>query len=117
MIADTGTTTNILDPKAFNEIKKKNPSLHLICNHQHTKYMQSLGNLKDIPCCKQGRWVITIGYSTATQLDIVKMNVHVVTQSSSTSYTDPREDHKQFGNEKPEIPKKHQPDSPIMSTP
>ena len=27
----------------------------------------------------------------------------------------PREDHKQFGNENPEIPKNHQPDSPIMS--
>ena len=53
-------------------------------------------------------------YSTATELDIVKMNVHAVTQSSFTSYTD-REDNKQFGNENPEIPKNHQPDSPIMS--
>jgi hypothetical protein len=29
-----------------------------------------------------------LSYSTATELDIVKMNVHAVTQSSSTSYTD-----------------------------
>jgi hypothetical protein len=43
------------------------------------------------------------------------MNVHPVTKSSSTSYTDSREDHKQFGNKNPEIPKNHQPDSPIMS--
>ncbi|CAB4039366.1 Hypothetical predicted protein [Paramuricea clavata] len=57
-----------------------------------------------------------LSYSTVTELDIVKMNVHaVVAQSSSTSYTDPQEDHKQFGNENPDIPKNHQPDSPIMS--
>ena len=56
-----------------------------------------------------------LSYSTATELDIVKMNVHAVTQPSSTSYTDPREDHKQFGNENPEIPKSNQPDSPEMS--
>jgi hypothetical protein len=58
-------------------------------------------------------WLLS--YSTATKLDIVKMNVHPVTKSSSTSYTDSREDHKQFGNKNPEIPKNHQPDSPIMS--
>ena len=29
----------------------------------------------------------------------MKMNVHAVTQFSSTSYNDTLEDHKQFGNE------------------
>ena len=54
MIVDTGATTNILDSKAFNETKKKNPSLHLqpsthkiyaTCN---LNLYQSLGNLKDL---------------------------------------------------------------------
>ncbi|CAB4035242.1 RNA-directed DNA polymerase from mobile element jockey [Paramuricea clavata] len=75
MIVDTGKTTNILDSKAFNEIKKKNPSLNLQpSTHKMYAYMQYqplpvFGNLKDlvktkcgcynIPCCKQGWWVIT----------------------------------------------------------
>jgi hypothetical protein len=133
MIVDTGATTNILDSKAFNEIKKKNPSLHLQpSTHKIYAYMQSqplpvLGKFEGLIESKHRMAVTTfhvvngdggslLSYSTATELDIVKMNVHaVVTQSSSTSYTDPREDHKQFGNENPEIPKNHQPDSPIMS--
>ena len=133
MIVDTGATTNILDYKAFNEIKKKNPSLHLQpSTHKIYAYMQSqplpvLGKFEGLIESKHRMAVRTfhvvngdggslLSYATATELDIVKMNVHaVVTQSSSTSYTDPREDHKQFGNENPEIPKNHQPDSPIMS--
>ena len=133
MIVDTGATTNILDSKAFNEIKKKNPSLHLqLSTHKIYAYMQSqplpvLGKFEGLIESKHRMAVTTfhvvngdggslLSYSTATELDIVKMNVHaVVTQSSSTSYTDPREDHKQFGNENPEIPKNHQPDSPTMS--
>ncbi|XP_028412196.1 uncharacterized protein LOC114535019 [Dendronephthya gigantea] len=131
MIVDTGATTNILVSKAFNEIKKKNPSLHLHpSTHKIYAYMQSqplpvLGKFEALIESKHRMAVTTfhvvngdggslLSYSTATELDIVKMNVHAVTQSSSTSYTDPRDDHNQFGNENPENPKNHQPDSPTM---
>ena len=105
MIVDTGATTNILDSKAFNEIKKKNPSLHLQpSTHKIYAYMQSqplpvLGKFEGLIESKHRMAVTTfhvvngdsgslLSYSTATELDIVKMNVHAVTQSSSTSYTD-----------------------------
>ena len=132
MIVDTGATTNILDAQAFNQIQKKNPTLHLQpSKHKIYAYMQShplpvLGKFEGLIESKH-RMVVTtfhavngdggslLSYSTATELDIVKMNVSAVTQSSSTSYTDPREDHKQFGNENPEISKSNQPDSPEMS--
>ena len=112
MIVDTAeATTNILDAQAFNEIQKKNPTLHLQpSRHKIYAYMQShplpvLGKFEGLIESKHKMVVTTfhvvngdggplISYSTATELDIVKMNVHAVTQSSSTSYTDPREDHK-----------------------
>ena len=127
MIVDTGATTNILDAQAFNEIQKKNPTLHLqpsklkiyACMQSHP--LPVLGKFEGLAESKH-RMVVTtfhvvsgdggslLSYSTSTELDFVKMNVHAVTQPSSTSYTDPREDHKQFGNENPEIPKSNQPD-------
>ena len=42
-----------------------------------------------------------LSYSTATELGIVKLNVNAVVQSGPAPYTDPREDHAEFGNESP----------------
>ncbi|CAB4026619.1 Transposon Tf2-9 poly [Paramuricea clavata] len=111
MIVDTGATTNILDSKAYNDIKKKNPSLHLKpSTHKIYAYMQS----KPLPVLGKFEGLIESKHRMAVT------TFHVVNGDGgslllSRSYTDPREDHKQFGNENPEIPKNHQPDSPIMS--
>ena len=56
-----------------------------------------------------------LSYSTATELDIVKLNVNAVAQSGPAPYTDPREDHAEFGNESPPALKNKKPDSPKMS--
>ena len=132
MIVDTGATINILDTKAFNEIKKKNPSLHLQhSTHKIYAYMQSqplpvLGKFEGLIESKQ-KMAVTVfhvvngdggsllSYSTATELGIVKLNVNAVAQSGPAPYTDPREDHAEFGNESPPALKNKKPDSPIMS--
>ena len=126
MIVDTGATMNILDSKAFNEIKKKNPSLYLQHSmHKIYAYMQSQPLPVEGLESKQ-KMAVTVfhvvngdggsllSYSTGTELGIVKLNVNAVAQSGP-ALTDPREDHAEFGNESPPALKNKKPDSPIMS--
>ena len=102
MIVDTGPTMNILDSKAFNEIKKKNPSLYLQHSmHKIYAYMQSqplpvLGKFEGLE--SKQKMAVTVfhvvngdggsllSYSTGTELGIVKLNVNAVAQSGPAPY-------------------------------